>query len=178
MKEARVRKTIVKAVLILTIAVFIIPAFAAENAGGGRRPKAPLARGDKHHFVEKILDEMGLTSEQKTALIENKKLNRREMRSINEQIRAERKAMHAVFIKPDADRSSLDAHVERLKTLEAQKIDNFIAGMFSAKEILTPEQFTAFMEKMGRGYGRQGMMEKRRKHKRHLTEKDSDMTID
>jgi len=157
MKVLHGRKTAGQVVLAAAIMAFAVSVYAQEvSQGPGSRGKGTMDGERRHGFVEKMLEDLGLTPEQKTALFENKKQHREEMKAVQEQIRIEREAIRAEFAKADTDRESVNSHAAKLKELQSRKVDLHIEGMIAAKEILTPEQFTKFMGKMKEKRGERG----------------------
>lgn len=95
---------------------------------------------------EAIYNQLNLTEEQKTSLKENKDKQKSQMMSLQKELQQENKNLKDALNSPSFSRRDLEPIAERIKKLEAKKIDLRINGILAVKEILTPEQFSKFQE--------------------------------
>lgn len=137
----------------LTAVLFALTCFSqssySENKEGGEDCGKP-----HQERMEKMINELGLTEEQVTAMKaykeehrENSKTQRQEMKSLRQSLKTE-------LEKAEPDQAVIDSISTELKNAQAAMIDQRIESILGMKKILTPEQFATFQEKMGNGKGK------------------------
>jgi len=117
----------------------------AQNAGHeGEFAKSERFQGKGGHHFKKIMKQLDLTSEQKTALKALKKEKRANRKANREAMKAERKAVLSNAVKVDGfDKNAFiagaTASFEKRITQKAQDMEAMM-------NILTPEQRTKFVQ--------------------------------
>ena len=96
--------------------------------------------------VNKVYDQLNLSEEQRAQLKAQKESHRGEMQEIREKMRAKREEFRQEIQKTEFDVGKLKAINNDIKALQNQIADNRLESIIKVREILTPEQFTKFME--------------------------------
>jgi Spy/CpxP family protein refolding chaperone len=111
-----------------------------------------------------MFTELGLTQKQQEKLAENRKAQRQELSGLMEAIREKQEKLQSELKDPKATRAKLQPLIAEIKSLQARLIDQRINGIFAVKEILTPEQFIKFQEKIQKMHkGKKGRFQERQK---------------
>jgi len=134
-----------KTKLIVVIAVTASVAVAATLIG------VSLKRGYKHHrgkAKDRIYRQLNLSEQQMLDLQENRQAQRKRMSELRGSIREKQAQLQPAFIKPSADRASVEPVINEIKSLEAQSIESRVEAILAVKKILTPEQFEQFQKMM------------------------------
>ncbi|MDD5422664.1 MAG: periplasmic heavy metal sensor [Candidatus Omnitrophota bacterium] len=93
---------------------------------------------------ESLTKELGLTPEQDRKLEANRKAQFEKMKGFRKAMKEKGDELAKALENPAATRSSVEPIAAGMKALESQSVDQRIDGIFSVKEILTPEQFAKF----------------------------------
>ena len=125
------------------------------------------SRGDKHQKMERMIEELGLTSEQAEQLRQHKEAKRDGRKESYGIIREKHEAIKEELNKAEIDKVKIEKLIEEIVNIQTQALRERIEHMITLKEILTAEQFEKFQEKMEKK--RQGFKEKKRWHKKHGT---------
>jgi len=133
---------------IFTIMIIIVVACgvgysSAEGYGQGETC-SPDFKGKKMH---KVMEELGLTQEQKDQLKEMKIGNREAAKQLREKIKTKRGEMKAELTKPQSDRNKLDSIIEEIGELKKETMRSRIDSVLRMKMVLTPEQYKLLNEK-------------------------------
>jgi len=128
---------------IATVAVVIVIALAiAGNALAGTRCSS-YGKGDKcHNGKDGVMNQLNLAADQKTRLEQAKTAHREEMTALRNMMKEKRRELRDALAKPGTTRQQVEPIVTEIKKLEASMIDKRVDGIFTVKEILTPEQFS------------------------------------
>ncbi|MBF0570309.1 MAG: Spy/CpxP family protein refolding chaperone [Candidatus Omnitrophica bacterium] len=149
--------------LILTLSV---PVVYADNGNGGNFTggqttvtdnQASLDQGNhewrrghcsKHgkHMKGRFFHKLNLTDDQKKQLKDVWHKQREAMKSTVEQIKINKEALNKELILPSPDMNKVNTFEAQLKTLHAQMADNRLSSTLEVKKILTPEQFSKYLE--------------------------------
>jgi Spy/CpxP family protein refolding chaperone len=122
-----------------------LPAGAAQNENPPKADSSQL----RHPWAD-----LGLNQNQKDQMKAVRKENREKMKTDFEATKALRQKIKDEFLKPNPDPAALDRYADQMSQLHKQMIKNRFAGIFKTKQILTPEQFTKFMDmRQHRGKG-------------------------
>lgn len=140
--------------LLITNAVYAQGAKEYENKGA----PAEIKQG------EKIFDQLNLTPEQKQKLQANRQTQRQQMQGIMTSLREKYKSLQEALKNPAVTRTSVQEIVDEIKALQAKQTDLRLDGIFSVKEILTPEQYVKFQQLMEEKAGK--MRKAGKKHER------------
>jgi Spy/CpxP family protein refolding chaperone len=94
-------------------------------------------------------EDLGLSEAQKGLLAEHKIKQKEEARERRAVVRATREALREALGKAELETEKIDQLHAELKALHAEAADHRLEGMLGVREILTPDQFTAFMALKG-----------------------------
>ena len=133
---------------------------------------AQMQGGDKPaggRFKENIYKELNLTPEQQKKLEENRQAQREKTSQLRTAMKEKERQLQQTLKDPAVTRANVEPLVNKIKSLQAQLIDQRVSGIFAVKEILTPEQITKLnrlMEK--RKEGRQGRFQQWRERRKDM----------
>lgn len=146
------------------ISVFVI--FAAGTVFAQPTEEGNASR--KTNIKEAMQKKLGITEEQQQKLEDNRKAQAEVMKNIQEGMKQQRGKLQEALKDPAVTRSSVDPIVAEMKSLQAQLIDQRINGIFTAKSILTPEQFEKFTEMTEKRFDgkKEGLREERKERRR------------
>jgi len=140
-------KRLMQLLIIMAVGVMIVvPTVFAEPSGLSRKMDG-FAMGHAQQ-TDKIFKELNLTAQQKDKLKQNRKAQQEKMKGLRTQLMEKQAELRDKSIAPDASRASVEPITTELKALQAKMIDCRTDGIFAVKEILTPEQYAKFQEKM------------------------------
>jgi Spy/CpxP family protein refolding chaperone len=116
-------------------------------------------RMGKGRGIERLLDQLDLTSEQSEKIAAIQEDFRSQNESLHEEMQANRQEMRSLFSN-DASAEELRQQHQEMQSLHEQLGNNRFETMLQIREILTPEQRDQMAELMeqhqGRGKGRYG----------------------
>ncbi len=112
----------------------------AENEGG-----PPEGKG---RFIDSVIEDLSLTPEQQTQFKEQRQQHHQEVQALQEQLRDKRQALKNELSKPSSDEDALQGIASDMKKLQGQMIDYRIDRVLEMKQILTPEQYQTFHQKI------------------------------
>ena len=154
---------VVMAVMLWGWGFYAVPGVSAQPAegpektlmgggpGGGRGSflsKEDLARRREQRF-EEMAQELNLTAEQRDKIEAHRKQHMDAVKAVQEQIRQQREAIGEELQKPQLDLEKVKQLHGDLKKLLLKKEDLMFSGILEIRDILTPEQFARFHQKMG-----------------------------
>ncbi len=155
------REGLTRVFLWLTVFVFMFsaPVFAWQK-GNGRE-------GRHQEKFQRMVQELNLSEEQQVRMKEQRQQHREQQQALRQQVKQKREELRQELEKPEIDPAHIQQISIELKELMGQKIDQQIQGILTTKEILTPEQFVQFQEKVKKfrhkQEGKWGRWEKRGK---------------
>ena len=136
-----------KSVLLGVMGVFIFTALSiAQPADLGADRSSQKAHFEKR--IQEIYAQLNLTDEQKQQLDVNKKGHRAKMESARQEFKTDKQALQAEIMKTPLDMSKVNALHNQIKALQAQMEDDRLSSILAVRTILTPEQFTKFINLM------------------------------
>jgi Spy/CpxP family protein refolding chaperone len=138
-----------KKVLFGVIGLFIfmaLPLVHAENQGPGR--SSP--QGHSGHWIQEIYSQLSLTDAQKEQLEANKQQHRARMESVRRIMKADKEELKAELMKPRLDILKINGLHRQIKVLLSQMEDIKLSSILAVRAILTPEQFSKFVNLMRR----------------------------
>ncbi len=145
-------KRIQQYILTVVICSFMaLPLVYAQNEGGASAGPAGSGVGQHEHMGKKMQEiyvQLKLTDDQKKQLEANKQKQREQMKSVFEQMKTQREALHQELMKTDLDMNKINSIQTQIKTLQSQMIDNRLNSILEVRKILTPEQFKKFISSM------------------------------
>ncbi len=109
----------------------------------------------REHSFHKIFDQLKLSEEQKKLLEVNKEKQREQMMASLPRMKAQKEALHQELMKPRLDMNKINTIQKQLKKNMVQMADNRLNSILEVRKILTPEQFSQFLN----------LMKERRKNK-------------
>ncbi len=138
-------RRMMQSLLIAAVGIMIIvPTISAQPHEG----MDELAIGHPHQAADKIFKELNLTEEQKSKLKQTRKAQHETMKGLRTQMMKKHAELKDTLSKPDVSRASVEPIATELKALQAKIMDCRLDGIFAVKEILTPEQYATFQEKV------------------------------
>jgi len=99
-------------------------------------------------WVQDIFAELNLTEDQKKQLEMNKERHRSKMEIARQQIKLNKEALRAELMKTQLDMSKIKEFHNRIKALQDGMEDDKLNSILAVRGILTPDQFTKFVELM------------------------------
>lgn len=136
---------IVKMLMVAVVAGTLMAGGVYANGEGGAKD-GPDQKHKK--MFEKMTKELNLTADQQAKLKANREGKREKMESLREAMKANREKFQEAVKKPGATRASVQPLIDEMKSLQGQIMDQMADGIFSAKEVLTQEQFEKMQNKM------------------------------
>lgn len=124
---------------------------------------------------ENCAQELGLTTEQKDALKENKDTTTASKTAIRGDLKEARGALREELKKPDPDSAVLDKAVSDIKTAQGDLVDARVESFLAMKEIVTDEQFQKMSEMKKK---QEKKRKKELKHRKKKMDADGDATTD
>ena len=121
-----------------------LPLAHAENSG----PDGSTSMGHYGQRIQEIYNQLDLTDDQKKLLEANKQQRRGIMQRTRQEMKAAREAFQAEMMKPQLDMAKINAIHDQIKTLQSQLEDNRLSSILAVRAILTPEQFSKFVNLM------------------------------
>ncbi len=138
-------RRMIQTLIIAAVGVMIVvPTISAQPHEGMNE----LAIGHHKQATDKIFKELNLTEEQKDKLKQNRKAQHEAMKGLRTQMMKKHAELKDTLSKPDVSRTSVEPIAAELKALHAKIMDCRLDGIFAVKEILTPEQYAKFQEKV------------------------------
>ena len=117
----------------------------AENAPGAEGPSQKWHSGQR---IQEIYSQLNLTDDQKKQLEANKQQHRAKMESARQEIKADKEALKEELMKPQLDMTKINAIHDQIKSLQYQMEDDKLNSILAVRAILTPEQFSKFVNLM------------------------------
>lgn len=167
--------TMIMGVLAVAGLIAGVPALYAESPGEGPADEQGIQQcdlkgtgygwghGRKNRDPEEFFKDLNLTAEQKEKLKAQREADKENFKAVGEQLKVKMQALHEEIAKPGTTRESVNGLIGEINALKAQMFSQRIDGIFTTKQVLTPEQFTKmeekhkkWMEKKHRGWGNKG----------------------
>lgn len=137
-------KKILQSLIIVAVGVMIVvPTVSAQPHG--KMDKCTMGP-DKQ--ADNILKGLNLTAEQKDKLKQNRRAQRDKMEDLLTELKEKHEELTNKLGDQNISRANVEPIVTELKSLQAKMIDCRLDGIFAVKEILTPEQYAKFQEKL------------------------------
>lgn len=138
-------KKIVLGLVILSASALIASSVFAWGGqscfGKGRPGMESKDRPSKEEMRKDMKKELGLTDEQEKRLDVQREAHRKEGRALHESKKAKMDELRNALARPGTTRAQVEPIVAELKALEAKLVDKQVNGIFTIRQILTPEQF-------------------------------------
>lgn len=143
-------------VIIMICTLGVVPVGGAYGSERGKECQPSDARMERR--METMDKALGLSPEQKEKLKTNRTAQETKIKALREAGKEKKQALAEALKNPATTRADITPIVSDLKAIQNQITDNRIDGIFAVKEILTPEQFKTFQERMAKEMS---------EHKRH-----------
>ncbi|MBF0253244.1 MAG: Spy/CpxP family protein refolding chaperone [Candidatus Omnitrophica bacterium] len=117
----------------------------SEGKGKWEGKKCDSEKGEK---MEKMMDELGLTDDQKTQLKSMREGNKEVHKALKEKMKANQEAIREELGKDVTDKAKIDSLINESAELYKQKMQGRIDNVLGMKSVLTAEQNAAMKEKM------------------------------
>jgi Spy/CpxP family protein refolding chaperone len=126
----------------------VLSCFLFSSLVYGVPEKTGEMKMDRENFwesgLENIVNELWLSPEQKTTLLDDQKKAQLERKNIHTAIRTKQQELKEELEKQESDQNAITAIANELKKLQGSMIDQRISSILKVKELLTPEQFQKF----------------------------------
>ncbi|MCM8776410.1 MAG: Spy/CpxP family protein refolding chaperone [Candidatus Omnitrophica bacterium] len=135
---------------LIGMLVLSTPAYAFGDHGWGSHGKKGRGGfgGRKEAMIEKIINELGLTDQQKTQIEQHRLQMKTQREKSHEEFFAKHKELRDELQKPEVDRAKIDQLITELSVLETRRLKDRVDGILAIRSILTPEQFSELHKKM------------------------------
>lgn len=134
----------IKAFALGLAAIFLI-----TNLTYAQPPEKQQERQERQKEKKaQLFKELGLSPQQQQNLEENRKAQHEEMGKARKAMDENYAKLRAAMNDPGVTRASVQPIVNEMKALQSKMIDGRVDGIFTVKEILTPEQFAKFQQLM------------------------------
>lgn len=136
-----------KKVLLGCIGLYFLAAMPLAHA----EIMGPGGPGDKihpGHRIQEIYNQLNLTDDQKKQLEANKQQHRARMESARQQMKINKKALQAELMSPQLNMARINQIHTQTKALLSQIEDDRLSSILAVRAILTPEQFSKFVDLM------------------------------
>jgi len=130
--------------------VFGLYVFAALSMAHAENP-GPDGSSQKWHSgqrIQEIYSQLNLTDDQKKQLEANKQQHREKMKSVRQEIKTDKEVFKEELMKPQLDILKINQIHNQVKSLQNQMEDEKLNSILAVRAILTPEQFSKFVNLM------------------------------
>ena len=122
------------------------------NFNGGQASGALKCSGSKYCKLSEVkhnrkgINKLDLTDEQRKLLKENRKKQADAMKAVLEELKSNKEALDKELVNPNLDMNKITQIQTQIKSIQAQMADNRLNSILEVKKILTPDQFSKFIE--------------------------------
>ncbi len=102
----------------------------------------------KEARIKAIHERLNLSTEQGVLLEEHRAKHRQEALELRKKARTAKEALRDELQRPELDMKRINEFHARLKDVYGRRADHRLEGVLEVRKILTPEQFSLFMELM------------------------------
>ena len=164
----------IKALLIAVgiIAILFNAAYVSAEGPGAGSGKGP--RYDRGAKMDEIMEELGLTDEQKQQLKEMREKHKEGSEEIRKAMRAKRAEMRGELDKPQSDPVKLEGIIGEMAELNKVQMRHRVKGILEMKKVFTPEQYQALNEKRREMKETKGKFKRRYKHREEESEQEQE----
>ncbi len=148
-----------KLIIVSLAAIFLASSFSQAQA----QEQGQNESLGQHQY--RMFSELGLSVEQQEKLEVNRKAQRQGFAKLMQAMREQREKLQNQLKDPKVTLAKLQPLIAEIKSLQGRLIDQRISSIFAVKEILTPEQFIKFQEKIQKMHkGRKGRFQEGQKN--------------
>ena len=119
-----------------------MPLALALNANA---PEGPSPVGHSGQRIQEIYSQLNLSDSQKKLLEANKQQHREKVKSLHQEMKIEKEALHGELMKSQLDMLKINGLHGQIKALQSQMEDVRLGSILAVRTILTPEQFSKFV---------------------------------
>ncbi len=120
----------------------------ADFSGNKSCESGKAVSGKTGYNKKEAFKDFNLTDEQKKMLEANRSKHREDMKALFNDMKTQKAAMSQELQKQTLDMAKINQINGELKKLEARMLDYKLQGILDVRNILSPEQFKKFSEKM------------------------------
>ncbi len=142
-KEARIMK--VKYILFIVGLFFCVSSVYAHEPEK-QNWESEKWKSKKEAMIKEIYKQLNLTPEQKKKLEANRNKLDQQKKKLFEDFHAKRKEIREELQRPELNMEKVKQINSEFKDLMAKKADHRLERILNVRKILTPEQFSKFME--------------------------------
>lgn len=129
--------------LILAVA-FITPVYAFDRGEGG----GPGMHEGKGKIMDRVMDEIGLTTDQQAEIKALHEGRRAEGKDIQAKMKQTRMKLKRELDKETPNTQAINKLTTEITNLYGQKVESRVQGVLEMKKVLTREQYETLQEKM------------------------------
>jgi|GEM_PF-2237179 len=118
----------------------------SSNQGDHEGKKESCKKSGNCPMKGKTFHKLNLTDDQKKQLKAVELKKHETMKATFEQVKANREALNKELLQATPDLNKVNDLQAQLKTLQGQIADNHLSSILEVKKILTPEQFSKYLE--------------------------------
>lgn len=137
------KKTIRILITAFAISIAAVGAMAEGQSAENEQASQTGREGFKGFFKD-----LNLSREQRLKLMEMRRGNQGKIRSMREELQTRIKELRSELKNPSSDNSRISSLTGEIKNLMGQLLDQRVQGVLQLKQILTPEQFSKFQDKI------------------------------
>lgn len=116
--------------------VLLVPVFAQDNTVAGKQ----TADNENRHEAE--VNRLNLSAEQKEKIKALRQDQKQQMTELRQSLKEARLKLKEQLDNPEVTRESIAPLANDIKNILAKMVDQRVEGIFAAKSILTPDQFS------------------------------------
>ena len=145
-----IKTTIISAAWVLVVAC-AVPVYAFEHGegrgSGMREGEGPGMREGKGGMMGRMMEEIGLTTEQQEQMRVFHVENSKERKDVEANMKQARMKLKKELDKETSDTAIINKLTTEITNLYGQKVENRVEGVLDMKKVLTREQFEVLQEK-------------------------------
>lgn len=148
------KKSVLIGMAVLACFALLTPRVFSEPEGEDQEENAQCGPGERMQAkCGELYKELGLSGEQKKMLDENKAKNKDAMKETFSQMKEKRELMKEELQKEEINTAKVTEINNELKALQSKMQDAKLSSILEVRQILTPEQFKKFSEKVDKRKG-------------------------
>ncbi len=135
----------IKEILLVSISAFLLAAMPVLARAQGDGSSPAWHSGQR---IEQVYKQLNLTDTQKKQLEANKLQHRSKMQSLHQEVKADKEALKDELMKPGLDMAKINGLHRKIKAVMSQMEDIKLNSILEVRTILTPQQFSKFINLM------------------------------
>ncbi len=141
------RRKSLKTLVVLTALSLSLMSYQA-NAQGPQNNQKGSGHRMRKEMMGKVIEDLGLTQEQQESMKTYRSQNQERIKGLHEKLRQAHQALKAELEKEKSSNKVIKDIATSLNNVQAEMVDNRIDSVLKMKEVLSPEQFKQFTEKI------------------------------